>query len=104
MYERMLCRVPGRHKPKIIQLLQFLLFSSLVWPLSPEDVIDAICVNPESDPPFRPEYRIYHFNDVLSLCPGLFEVQTGVLDTTIYFSHASVRNYLVTLPRGHELE
>lgn len=99
-YSKILRSIPAEQKDNAIRLLQLILYSER--PLGLNEAVDAIAVDLEDEPCFRPENRMSDPADITNLCSGLVTTGVGKLDedgrgvVVLRLAHSSVREYLVS--------
>ncbi|KAK5747553.1 hypothetical protein LTR17_000196 [Elasticomyces elasticus] len=72
IYTRILHQIPDEHKEPAIRLLQFLLYGER--PLRLEEAVDAIAVELDETPPFKPQYRMPEPREVARYCSSLTKI------------------------------
>ncbi|KAK4889605.1 hypothetical protein LTR27_011589 [Elasticomyces elasticus] len=114
IYTRILHNIPDGHKEHAIRLLQFLLYAKakrqllMSEPLRLEEAVDAIAVEPNETPAFRPEHRFPQAEEIARCCSSLTKLTIGTTRDRygndkggsevmhIQLAHASVNEYLVS--------
>ena len=103
-YGRILANIDEIYRDYAIRILQFLTYSER--PLTVEEVIDALVVDPDENVPFDPEDRMPDPRDIMRICPSLITVVRTVdycrwhdhpkKVMELRLAHFSVRQYLVS--------
>jgi ankyrin repeat protein len=94
-YARILEDIPDGHLAQATTILSLLIWSD--WPLSINQLVDAVAVNLNEDPAFDPKNRMPVPRDILKLCSSLiavYETQPG--QDSVQLAHFSVKEYLVS--------
>ncbi|KAE8153045.1 ankyrin repeat-containing domain protein [Aspergillus avenaceus] len=95
-YARILAGVKLNHRQYAVKLLQFLTYS--LRPLTIEETVDVLAVDPDAHPPFDVAQRMPVPRDILKICPSLISVVSrkssfGTV-TELQLAHYSVQQYL----------
>ncbi|PGG97105.1 hypothetical protein GX51_07506, partial [Blastomyces parvus] len=96
-YARILAGIDEQYQKRAIKILQFLAYSKR--PLTIQEAVDVVAVNPSRKPPFDPDTRMPEPRDILKLCPSLVclvERQTKgkIILPELQLAHFSVQQYL----------
>lgn len=104
-YARILASIDENYRPYAIRILQFLTYSER--PLTIQETVDAIVVDPNEDPPFDPELRIREPREVMKTCSSLVSLVTRQAEDNetetlveLQLAHFSVQQYL----RSNQIE
>jgi hypothetical protein len=76
-YSRILDKVIEHEKPAVRLMLQWLCFS--FRPLWIEELAQIFCIGSSADPPFNPDAVVFHPEDILDICPGLFSLTSTII-------------------------
>ncbi|KAH8797815.1 Pfs, NACHT and ankyrin domain protein [Xylogone sp. PMI_703] len=102
-YSRILANISQEteYKEDAIRILQFLTFSER--PLTIEEAVDAIAVNPSGDPQFDPSHRMPIPREIMKICSSLVFLATRELNPggrkamiELQLAHFSVKEYLMS--------
>ncbi|PKY06986.1 purine and uridine phosphorylase [Aspergillus campestris IBT 28561] len=104
-YGRILANIDEIYRDYAIRILQFLTYSER--PLTIEEVVDALVVDPDGDIPFDPEDRMPEPRDIMRICPSLITLVVRTEEdyleyddpkyvTVLQLAHFSVQQYLVS--------
>ncbi|KAL4923048.1 uncharacterized protein BDV17DRAFT_285724 [Aspergillus undulatus] len=98
-YARILGSISKTYQPYAIRILQFLTYSER--PLTIQEAVDAIIVNPIRNPPFDPNLRLPEPREILKICSSLVSLvtrqvggNTGEKSIELQLSHFSVQQYM----------
>lgn len=97
-YARILAKIDEDYRDYAIRILQFLTYSDR--PLTIEEAVDAMVVEPGSSPSFHPSFRIPRPQDIIKICSSLVaivdmrHVISGTRVTMVQLAHHSVQQYL----------
>jgi hypothetical protein len=99
-YSRILTSIK-EHREDAIKILQFLTFSER--PLTIEEAVDVIVVDPDRDPPFDPKLRLPIPREILKICSSLVSLVTRQVNRNgretlmeLQLAHFSVKEYLTS--------
>ncbi|KAE8371840.1 Pfs, NACHT and ankyrin domain protein [Aspergillus bertholletiae] len=95
-YARILAGIDEDYRLYAIRLLQFLTYSER--PLTIQEAVDVIVVDPSGDPTFDSKLRMPEPRDILKICSSLVSLVTRQLDgktiMELQLAHFSVQQYL----------
>ena len=98
-YSRILASIAKEYREDAIRILQFLTFSER--PLTIGEAVDAIAVDPSSDPSFDTKLRLPVPEEILRICSSLVSLVTrqvklkGIV-MELQLAHFSVKEYLTS--------
>jgi hypothetical protein len=98
-YVRILANIDSNHRQYAIRILQFLTYSG--QPLTIQEAVDVIVVDPSRHPFFDPCLRMPNPRDIIKVCSSLVSLVTK-LDSShsraaskeLQLAHVSVQQYL----------
>ncbi|RLL95993.1 hypothetical protein CFD26_106093 [Aspergillus turcosus] len=92
-YARILASIDSSYRQYAIRILQFLTYSDR--PLTIQEAVDVIVVDPRGQPFFDPRLRMPNPRDIMKVCSSLVSLVTGSDSSMVLqLAHLSVREYL----------
>ncbi|RAH67963.1 Pfs, NACHT and ankyrin domain protein, partial [Aspergillus aculeatinus CBS 121060] len=95
-YARILINIPENYRKEAIRILQFLTYSNR--PLTVDEVVDIIVVEPDEDPLFDPTFRMPETREIMRICSSLVSQVTRRRGQStieeLQLAHFTVQQYL----------
>ncbi|KAL4990295.1 purine and uridine phosphorylase [Aspergillus falconensis] len=91
-YARILASISEDYRQYAIRILQFLTYSER--PLTIQEAVDVIVVEPDGNPPFDPRQRLPEPREILKICSSLVSLVTRETLIELQLAHFSVQQYL----------